>query len=138
MNVLEIIGDEINPTIYLNHLESKFSITGESRPENPLKYYESTFKWFNDYFNYINILNDLEESKKEIRKTLKIDLDYFNSTSAKVLFDLFVLLKKVGEEKFKVNFEIAWYYHAEDIDILEAGKEMEAMCGLKFIYYPKN
>jgi hypothetical protein len=138
MNVLETIGDEINPTIYLNHLESKFSITGESRPENPLKYYESTFKWFNEYFNYINILNDVEGSKKEVRKTLKIDLDYFNSTSAKVLFDLFVLLKKVGEEKFKVHFEIAWYYHAEDIDLLEAGKEMEAMCGLKFNYCPKN
>lgn len=138
MDILEIKGDEINPSIYLNHLESKFSITGESRPENPLKYYDSTFKWFVEYFNYINILNDLEDAKTGINKKLKIDLDYFNSTSAKVLFDLFILLKKEGQEKFKVNFEIDWYYHAEDADLLEAGKEMEAMCSLKFNYHPKK
>jgi hypothetical protein len=138
MEVLDVKGDEINPKIYLNHLESKFSITGESRPENPLKYYDSTFKWFNDYFNYVYILNDLEGSKNVITKNLKIDLEYFNSTSAKVLFDLFVLLKKVGQEKFKVNFKIDWFYHANDSDLLEAGKEMEAMCGLQFNYHPKT
>lgn len=137
MEVLDVKGDEINPTIYLNHLESKFSITGESRPENPLKYYDSTFKWFNDYFNYVYFLNDLETSKNEIIKNLKIDLDYFNSTSAKVLFDLFVLLKKVGQEKFKVNFNIDWFYNADDSDLMEAGKEMEAMSGLQFNYFPK-
>lgn len=138
MEALDIKGDEINPTIYLNHLENKFSIAGESRPENPLKYYESTFKWFGDYFNHIYFLNDLAGNDKGITKNLKIDLEYFNSTSAKVIFDLFMLLNKTGKEKFKISFEIDWFYHSEDSDMLEAGKEMENMCGLKFNYHPKK
>ena len=138
METLDIKGDDINPSIHLNHFENKFSIIGESRPENPLKFYGAAFKWFNDYFNYIYILNDLEHSKIKISKTIKIDLEYFNSTSAKVLFDLFVLLKVTGKEKFKINFEIDWFYHAEDLDMLDAGKEMEGMCGLKFNYHPKS
>ncbi|MEO6304200.1 MAG: DUF1987 domain-containing protein [Bacteroidia bacterium] len=137
METLDIKGDDMNPTIHLNHLDNKFSITGESRPENPLKYYEPVFKWFNDYFSYIYVLNDIENSGVEVSKKLKIDLEYFNSTSAKVLFDLFMLLKSTGKEKFKINFEIDWFYYADDTDMLDAGKEMAAMCGLKFNYNPK-
>ncbi len=137
METLDIKGDEINPTIILNHIDNKFEISGESRPENPLKYYESVFKWFNDYFNYAYVLNDLGNSKTTIIKKLKVDLDYFNSTSAKVLFDLFTLLKNTGADKFKINFEIDWLYFDDDSDMLDAGKEMEEMCGLKFNYTPK-
>ncbi len=117
MQVLNTKGDDISPDIKLDHLENIFSITGESRPENPLKYYQPVFAWFN--------------------KHLKIDLDYFNSTSAKVLFDLFMLLNNTGLKKFKINFEIDWYYHAEDMDMLDAGKEMERMCGVTFNYIEK-
>ena len=138
MEVLDIKGDELSPTIILNHINNIYSITGESRPENPLKFYDQAFKWFNDYFTYMYVLNDLEHSKANISKNLKIDLDYFNSTSAKVLFDLFTLLKTTGKDKFKLNFEIDWFYHAEDLDMLDAGKEMESMCNLKFNYHPKK
>ena len=138
METLNIQGDEINPTIILNHTESKFSISGESRPENPLKYYEPVFKWFNEYFNYAYILNDLGNSKNTLSKKLTINLDYFNSTSAKVLFDLFALLKTTGADKFKIMFEIDWQYYIDDTDMLDAGKEMEEMCGLKFNYNPKQ
>ena len=137
METLDVKGDDINPTVLLNHIENTFVISGESRPENPLKYYEPVFKWFNDYFNYAYVLNDLGNSKTQISKKLKVDLDYFNSTSAKVLFDLFSLLKNTGAEKYKVIFEIDWFYHEDDTDMLDAGKEMESMCGLKFNYTSK-
>lgn len=137
METLDVKGDDINPTVLLNHIENVFVISGESRPENPLKYYEPVFKWFNDYFNYAYVLNDLANSKTIISKKLKVDLDYFNSTSAKVLFDLFSLLKNTGAEKYKVIFEIDWFYHLDDTDMLDAGKEMESMCGLKFNFISK-
>lgn len=137
METLEVKGDDINPSILLNHIDNEFIISGESRPENPLKYYEPVFKWFNDYFNYIYVLNDIANTGSQVSKKLKVDLDYFNSTSAKVLFDLFSLLKTTGVDKFKVNFEIQWFYHEDDTDMLDAGKEMESMCGLKFNYNSK-
>ncbi|MBS1651991.1 MAG: DUF1987 domain-containing protein [Bacteroidetes bacterium] len=138
MEVLDIKGNDLNPNVYLNHLEHKFSITGESRPENPIKFYEPVFKWFENYFNHLYVLNDLSNTtNSNITKRLIINLEYFNSTSAKVLFDLFSFLKITGIEKFKITFEIDWFYHVEDTDMLEAGKEMENMCGLKFNYHPK-
>ncbi len=138
MEPLNIKGDDISPDIVLNHYENIFSISGESRPENPLKYYERVFSWFNDYFNYFYVLNDMRDSDIVVTKKLKIDLDYFNSTSAKVLFDLFTLLVNTGAKKFRINFEIDWYYHADDLDMLDAGKEMEALCGITFNYITKD
>jgi hypothetical protein len=137
MEVLELKGNELNPTIYLNHLESKFIISGESRPENPKKYYESVFKWFEDYFRYLFVLNDLANTKTSKILVLTIDLDYFNSTSAKVLFDLFTLLKTVGKDEYRILFEVDWVYHPEDSDMLDAGKEIEALCGISFNYKTK-
>lgn len=137
MQTLNIKGDEINPTIFLDHNTNVFAITGESRPEYPLKYYEPVFIWFNEYFNQQYVLNDFNDSNNSSIRKLKIDLDYFNSTSAKVLFDLFYLLKHTGYEKFKMDFEIDWYYYTEDIDMFDAGTEMANMCGIKFNYLPK-
>jgi hypothetical protein len=137
MQTLDIKGDDINPTVTLNHIDNIFVISGESRPENPLKYYEPVFNWFNEYFNYYYVLNDLSNAAAPAAKKIKVDLDYFNSTSAKVLFDLFVLLKNTGLEKFKIKFEIDWYYHVEDTDMLDAGQEMESMCGVKFNFIHK-
>lgn len=137
MEILDLKGDELNPSIYLNHLQGKFTISGESRPENPRKYYESVFRWFEDYFSYVFVLNDLGNKKENKIQILSVDLDYFNSTSAKVLFDLFIFLKSVGKDKYKIEFEIDWVYYSEDSDMLEAGKEIEALCGLKFNYKTK-
>lgn len=138
MEALNLRGDDISPDIVLNHFDNVFSIIGESRPENPLKYYEPVFNWFNEYFNYFYVLNDLMDSDTVVTKKLKIDLDYFNSTSAKVLFDLFSLLMNTGRDKFKINFEIDWYYHEDDTDMLDAGKEMEELCGITFNYITKH
>jgi hypothetical protein len=137
MEALKVTGSDSHPTIILDHLENKYSIAGESRPENPMKFYEPVFNWFNNYFNHVYVFNDLNTPSTKSIKKLTIKLDYFNSTSAKVLFDLFTMLNEVGSKKFNVSFEIDWYYPVEDTDMLDAGKEMEKMCGLKFNYCPK-
>ncbi len=138
MQTLLIKGDDLSPTIILNPIKCIFSIEGESRPENPLKYFEPVFSWFNEYFNYYFVLNNLHAVEKSIPMHLKISLDYFNSTSAKVLFDLFSLLYNTGFKKFKINFEVDWHCNSEDTDMLEAGQEMETMCGIKFNYFHNN
>lgn len=137
MEALNINGSESHPTVILDHQANKFSIVGESRPENPMKFYEPVFKWFESYFNHLYVLNDLNNSSKKVTKKLIVKLNYFNSTSAKVLFDLFTMLNDIGNKKFNVSFEIDWYYPVEDTDMLDAGKEMEKLCGLRFNYCPK-
>ena len=57
-------------------------------------------------------------------------LDYFNSTSAKYIMDILLILKKLVEKGYKIN--IQWHYDKRCDDILDAGKEFSKMIDLKF------
>ena len=127
MEKLFIERTESSPEVLLDSDNNIFQIIGESRPENVRKFYEPVFAWFQLFLNKEYVLNN----RKEIK--IKICLEYFNSTSAKVLHDLFLFLKQ-QESSFNVSFSINWQYEEEDEDMLEAGKELEKLSNLKFEY----
>ena len=52
-----------------------------------------------------------------------IELYYFNSSSAKFLFDFFEFLEDSAEEGKKIR--INWRYRAEDDTMLEAGEDFQ-------------
>jgi hypothetical protein len=68
--------------------------------------------------------------------TFKIDLVYFNSSSAKFLFDIFTILEGILQAGTPLVVE--WHYDAEDTDLKEAGEDMAISSGLKFIYFAKG
>ena len=121
METLQMPGDAI---------DSVFSIEGESRPEHPVKYFEPVFTWLNSYFASSVSTNDA--------KHIKIDLEYFNSTTAKILYDIFKLLKSTSEKDNRFLFEVDWHYQEDDTDMLESGEEMHKLSGLKFNYFSKK
>lgn len=127
MEKLFIEKTESSPEVLLDSDNDIFQIVGESRPENVRKFYEPVFAWFQLLLNKEYVLNN----KKEIK--IKICLEYFNSTSAKVLYDLFLFLKQ-QESSFNVSFSIIWHYEGEDEDMLDAGRELEKLSNLKFEY----
>lgn len=130
METLQMPGDELSPKVILNAIDSVFSIEGESRPEHPIKYFGPVFVWFNSYVASTTNSNDT--------KRLKIDLEYFNSTTAKILYDIFKLLKIASGKQQPLLFEVDWYYQEDDTDMLESGEEMHKLSGLKFNYLPKK
>ena len=67
---------------------------------------------------------------------LKLDLEYFNSSSAKFLFDIFEQIKEMSNDGIPV--EIEWYYDEEDEDLREAGEDLALLAELKFSYFPKT
>ena len=72
-----------------------------------------------DFWNPLN--EKMREYLEEPRNiSLSIDLEYFNTTSAKAIFDLFKLIEK-RTTSMKTNFDIEWVY--EDTDIEEAGRD---------------
>ena len=55
--------------------------------------------------------------------TVDMELFYFNSSSAKFLFDFFEFLEESSEEGKKIR--INWRYRAEDDTMLEAGEDFQ-------------
>lgn len=111
MNNLSIEKTKFTPEIIFDAESGVLTIRGESYPENTATFYQPVFKWLKDYFNNVN-----NEETKVI-----IELYYFNSSSSKVLMNLFEELDNAGEQEKKVVVE--WIYDPEDEDSLEFGEE---------------
>lgn len=51
-----------------------------------------------------------------------INLDYFNSASAKVIFEI---LKTIDDNDLVLEFDVIWKYETDDEDVLESGQIFE-------------
>ncbi len=127
MDKLFIEKTDNSPEVILDCNANIYHVIGESRPENVRKFYEPVFNWFQLFFDKQYVLNNTKEIK------IKFFLEYFNSTSAKIIFDLFNYFKQ-QQVSYSFNIIILWEYDQEDIDMLEAGKELERLTQLKFEY----
>jgi len=109
---------EETPAIIFNPAKEKFQLVATSWPENALKFYTPIMEWLREYFQTPNS-NTIFEFR----------LEYFNTSSAKQIAKLLVLLK---EQSAKHNVIIRWYYEAEDTDMKNAGIRYSALINLKF------
>jgi hypothetical protein len=101
---------KMTPQIELDPDKKVYSLTGNSRPENPMQFYKPMFDWLNSYF----------ESATE-KMTFEVKMDYFNTSTSKILLDLFELFEKYAESK---DIHVIWYYQSDDEEMQEAGEEL--------------
>jgi hypothetical protein len=101
---------KMTPQIELDPDKKVFSLTGNSRPENPMQFYKPMFEWLNAFFE--------ETSEKMI---FEVKMDYFNTSTSKILLDLFELFEKFAESK---DIHVIWYYQSDDEEMQEAGEEL--------------
>jgi len=123
------------PEIILSLEENIFSISGNSRPEDVRLLYYPVIDWLKNLVNKMLNGNHYNFSS-ENPFNLKIDLSYFNSSSAKFLFDIFSELKRVSSSGIPVIVE--WYYDNDDPELKEAGEDMAMMAGMTFKYVGKE
>ena len=116
MNSLRIEATDDSPFINFDIVSNHFMVSGESRPENASKFYSPIIKWLNEYETFF-----LENKKDSKLLTFAFKLNYFNSSSAKYIMDIMIILKKFIDKSYKI--EIEWHYDKRDEDMLEAGKE---------------
>lgn len=109
MNQLIIQETEDTPKINFNVDKNIFEISGRSYPDNVFLFYEPVFAWLNNYAN----------NPKKITNFI-FKLDYFNTASAKILFDILMILDNIHTQGNTV--EIKWFYKKEDEDMKEAGE----------------
>ena len=111
MQRLQIKKTKSSPEIDFNSDTHIHTITGESYPENTTQFYDPIMKWIDAYLS--------EGHDGAI--TFNIELIYFNSSSSKVLLDLFDMLDETKNEKITVN----WIHDEEDEAMEEYGEEFE-------------
>ena len=113
-----IINESRNtPEVILDTNKEIFSLRGVSYPENAQKFYGPVFDIAKNYL-------EAKESKNEI--TMEVDFDYFNTSSARMLYQIFSLFNKAAASK-DMGVNIVWKYESDDMDMIESGKDFDLM-----------
>ena len=116
MESLKYNPTEDTPQIILDSERNEFRIAERSLPENAFEFYRPIYPWFENYVMQPNKYTELH-----------IQLDYFNTASAKQISKILSLL-----EQIKSSLVVKWHYYSDDIDMLESGKRYSRLTGITF------
>ena len=118
MELLIIEATRNTPEISLKP-DGIIRLKGRSIHENVLEFYQPALDWVDEY-----ILEPCDVT------CVDIQLEYFNSASAKYVVLLLQKLKRVTlkDKKFYIN----WYYEDGDEDILERGEYFSSVLDMAF------
>lgn len=112
-------GSPKTPTVNFDGSTGQLDLRGRSIPENSIEFYKPLIDWVDQY----------SRSPKANTK-LRVQLEYFNTSSSKCILDLFKKLETVRSTGGDVIVE--WHYEADDEDMLEAGEDYQAIINLPF------
>lgn len=121
MEFLTIEGTHKTPGITADAKQGVIEIRGRSHPENTAEFYRPLMDWADEY-----VTSPLEKT------TINIELEYFNTSTSKVLLN--ILRKFEAIENSGENVTVNWYYEDEDEDELETGEYYSQILDLGFNY----
>jgi len=108
-----------SPEIILDVENNSFKIAGRSIVEDPGEFYSPIYAWLEEY-----VKSPLDDTD------FIIDLEYFNSSSARQIMELIMLLEKINEIGKKVK--VSWMYEEGDEMSKERGDEIKLVSKLDF------
>ncbi len=123
------------PEIILSPDENIFLIRGTSSPEDVRALYYPVIEWVRIFVDDV-IDGEYKIFNKKTPLDFHIDLAYFNSSSAKFLYDILSELKRIPAETCPVV--VKWYHDVEDIDMKDAGNDIATLVEMEFIYILKS
>lgn len=119
MEPISIEGTAKTPTVKFDAQSGIMEIKGRSIPENSIEFYKPLVDWLDEY------------AKSPQPKTeVKVQLEYFNTSSSKCILDVFKKLETINKGNSEVS--IQWYYEEDDEDMLEAGEDYESIIRVPF------
>jgi SiaC family regulatory phosphoprotein len=134
MQRLYIERTENTPEINFSPDENIFFIKGTSSPEDVRAMYYPVIEWLKIFIDDI-IDGEYTNFSSEKALIMQTDLAYFNSSSAKFFYDIFIELKRLSENNVRVIVE--WFYDEEDLDQKDAGSDIALMVEMEFSFIPK-
>ena len=114
------------PSIILNPSDKMYSISGQSFPEDVNKIYLPVIEWFKSNAELI-----------DHKICLKVDFDYINSATSKILMDVFTVLEELTMNK-EHEAQIHWFYDEDDTDNMDQGRFYEKLLNIKLFLEPKT
>jgi hypothetical protein len=119
METINIEGTPKTPTVKFDEPSHTLVIRGRSIPENSIDFYKPLIDWLEKY----------AESDAD-QLILKMELEYFNTSSSKCILDVFKKLEKISKNGIDVS--VKWHYEEDDEDMLEAGEDYDAIIDIDF------
>jgi hypothetical protein len=86
-----------------------------------------------DFSPFMNWINEYLKSPAE-RTTLSVQLDYFNTSTAAILLNLFRTMSKIKAMGKAVV--INWYFEDDDLEIKESGHDFASIVDVEFNVQP--
>lgn len=125
MEVLEIKETQYSPYIRLDSSARRLEIRGVSRPENTIEFYQPVLHWLDGF-----LAQEREKTAPLEPVTLVIDMEYFNSISAKYLMGIILKCKQLfpGGNGLIVD----WCFRPNDEEAKEWGNDLGAIAGMSF------
>lgn len=102
-------GTENTPSIDFDPVSGNLVISGKSIPEDSMGFYSPVMNWLNEYVSH-----PAEQT------VFSFKLEYFNTSSSKILLDLFYILEKVG-----TSMRLDWYCEEGDEDLEESATDFD-------------
>jgi hypothetical protein len=122
MNPIRIAKTARTPQIDFDFASNRFVIAGESYPEDVSAFYGPLLKTITAYFVGLS----------DAAISFRFELIYFNSSTAKIVMELFEALEEAAVSGNQVV--ITWVYEAGDDNIKELGEEFaEELSDAKFM-----
>lgn len=113
MDNLIIEATKYTPEIKFDAENNQLELTGETYPENTAEFYAPVFSWLDEY------LEQIEDNMV----TVNLEINYFNSSSSKVLMDMFDKFEETVNEGKKITLN--WIYDKDNESALEYGEEFQ-------------
>ena len=113
------------PRVIIDPDKYFIEMSGNSLPENVRDFYYPLIE-------KVKTVTDTWEKVSPDKIIFSIKLNYFNSASAKFLYDMISSVVKLKNSNIPVNVD--WYFEEGDYDMKEAGEELSEMMEYPFNY----
>lgn len=124
MNSLKIEATTFTPEINFDIENNTLTFLKVSKPANAIEFYKPIFEFIDNF--------EKAKVKSKVVKELVIDFKftYFNTATAKILYELLEKFKKIIAQG--VNVIVNWHYPSDDDDLLEEGHIMSEATDIPF------
>lgn len=119
LDVIVVDSGDKTPYVELNKAEGLLKFEGRSIPENAQQFYKGILGWVEKYMR-----------KPAKLTTLHLNLEYFNTSSSKIILDVMMRLEKLKEKGH--DTKVVWFYHKEDEEMYEAGDDYASLIQVPF------
>lgn len=119
MEDLKIEGTQSTPAIFCNVAEGAIEMRGDSYPENSFELFTPVLDWIEQY---------IAQERRPLQ--LRLYLLYLNTSSVKVMMDIFDLLNDAHAQGREVAVE--WFYDPQNERVAELAEEFREDCEFPF------